>query len=129
MVHRAGIPGSSNHFSCDPRYKGDDLAPHAPSNGKDVLVIDVRGTDVAPDATIGYWASKPSEAVRTAERAYGDFSNRGIARCEAGVCRLPLSLPTPYTEDGKVWKPHVHFAEWKGDRWDLVARTVNLSGA
>jgi hypothetical protein len=126
--HRTGVLGSlPNHFSCDPRYKGPSPTPHAPEDGDSVVEVDVRGTDIAPDATIGYWASRPTEGVSTAPRAYGDFSNRGIARCKQGICSLPLTLPTPYTEKGKVWKPHVHFSEWKGGRWDLTARTLNLS--
>ena len=111
-------------FTCDPRF-------HPPEHHADAssprMQLDLRGTGLPRDATIGYWASQPTDRVLEAGEAYADFGNRGITRCEGGVCELRLEFPGRYKAEGKVYNPHLHFAVWEGDRWNMTARTIEFT--
>ena len=109
-------------FTCDPRFR----VPSVHSSDTPVLRLDIRDTQIPPDATIGYWASKPTDEILEAGKAYANFENSGVAKCSSGVCELNIAYPGRYTEDGKVFNPHIHFAVWEGDRWDTVAHTVEF---
>lgn len=116
-------------FTCDDRYKTTP-EPHSPE-GDDVVVFEMRDVSQAglpSDATLSYWASEPHESGGDlpAPEAYGDFANSGITKCEAGVCRMPMRRPSPYTVGGERFAAHVHFTHWDDadGRWALPARTV-----
>ena len=40
---------------------------------------------------------------------------------------MKLRTPGAYTAEGKVFRPHVHFSEWKGDHWNPIVKTVTAS--
>ena len=121
---RRGIVGTlPTQFSCDERYKKP--LPHHDSD-KSRFVVDISETDLPPDATIAYWAAKPSDEVRVAEDAYGNFDNGGITQCEGSICEFRLDLPGRYTSEGKVFKRHIHLTHWNVDRWDLDAKTIDI---
>jgi hypothetical protein len=111
-------------FHRDPKY-ANPPQPHAPEGATDVR-LHTSGTDLADDALVAFWAAQPSGEVREAHEAYGKFTNSGITQCDRGVCRMRLKgAPGKYTTEGKVFKPHVHLSEWKGDHWGAV-KTVTL---
>lgn len=110
-------------FSRDARYANPPQA-HDP-RGSTTVRLDTTGTGIAEDATLAYWASKPDERVREAHDAYDDFTNSGIVACERRTCGFTVDAPGAYTADGKVFRPHIHVAEWKGDHWGDAA-TVTL---
>ena len=68
-----------------------------------------------------------NDHVVEAGQAYRDFSESGIVRCQDGRCPLRVNYPGRYPAEGKVYRPHIHFAVWKGNEWDTVARTVEFS--
>lgn len=114
-----------NHFSTDPRHFNWPVL-YSPPDATARLDIDISRTGLPADAVLGYWASRPSEETLEAGAAYDDFRNRGIAQCEAHKCVLRLDMPGAYTAEGRVFKPHVHFAEWAGEHWALDAKTVEF---
>lgn len=64
--------------------------------------------------TIYFWAAHPKDLyhpkIKSAPKAYGDFSNSGIARVDKhGNVTIHLASPQPYTVDGILYPPHVHF--------------------
>lgn len=120
---RSGIVGSlPTQFSCDERYK----APVPHHNGGDKVSLDISGTGLPKDAVLAYWAAEASDEVMSAENAYGAFRNSGIVQCEESICRFHIHQPGRYTEDGKVFKSHIHVTEWEGDRWNLNAKTIDI---
>jgi hypothetical protein len=110
-------------FSRDPRYAHTPQT-HDPRGAQHVR-LDVTGTGIGDDALLAFWASKPADRTREAREAYGDFANGGIVQCNRKVCEFTLDPPAPYTAEGKVFRPHFHVAEWKGDHWSGVS-TVTL---
>ena len=124
---RSGIVGAlPTQFSCDERYKSPlELHENA---GSTTVEMDISGTDLKHDAVIAYWAARPSEDVYTAESAYGAFENSGIVQCKDSVCKFALDLPGRYTSEGRVFKRHIHLAEWQGEQWNLNAKTVDIEG-
>ncbi|OUU53268.1 MAG: hypothetical protein CBC12_02835 [Candidatus Puniceispirillum sp. TMED52] len=122
---RSGIVGTlPTQFSCDERYKAMPT-PHDNGGSKRVKV-DISNTDLPEDALIAYWAANPSEDVHVAEDAYGTFQNSGIVQCKESICEFPIDHPGRYTSEGKVFKSHIHLTEWKGDRWNLDAKTIDI---
>jgi hypothetical protein len=113
-----------SQFSCDKRYHPPQ--PHQRSNASSTFEVDISRTDLSSDAILGYWASRTSNEVLTASDAYGDFENSGIVQCEEAKCILRLDFPGRYTASGNTYTPHIHFTEWKGDRWNRVAKTIEL---
>lgn len=114
-----------SHFACEPEYRNPPRARDA--QGAMRLTMDVSTTGLPADALLAYWAAAPGTGVREAHAAYGDFSNRGIVRCRDHVCRFTLDPPGRYTAEGKNFRPHLHFTEWRGDRWDSVTKTVEFT--
>lgn len=110
-------------FSRDARYANPPQT-HDPSGGARVR-LDTTGTGIREDATLAFWASKPDARVREAHDAYDDFTNSGIVQCERRTCEFTVDTPGAYTADGRVFRPHIHVAEWRGDHWGDVA-TVTL---
>lgn len=110
-------------FSRDPRYANAPQT-HDP-RGSSRVRLDTTGTGLSDDALLAFWASKPSDKVREAQDAYDDFANGGIVQCERKICDFTLDPPSSYTSEGKVFRPHFHVAEWKGDHWSGVS-TVTL---
>ena len=122
---RRGIVASlPTQFSCDKRYNPPQ--PHQPERAASTFEIDISNTELPPDAILGYWASRKSNEIVEASRAYGNFDNSGIVQCRKSICEFKLDHPGMYTTEGKVYKPHVHFTEWKGDRWNMVAKTIEF---
>lgn len=122
---RSGIVASlPTQFSCDERYYPP--RPHRPKKASLQLEIDVSGTDLPGDAIIAYWASHETDTIQEAAKAYGEFDNSGIVQCRNARCHLSLDRPGMYTTNGMVYKPHIHFTEWKGDRWNTTAKTIEF---
>ena len=119
------------HISCSARgsaYKplGKD-PPVTETRCGSEIVMDTSGSSVPANATIAYWAATPSDVGdREAASAYGDFSNSGIAKCDEHECKMRVSLPSSYAEEGVLYEPHLHFTVWNGDSWDLNVKTVVL---
>lgn len=123
--HRRGIIASlPTQFSCDERYHPP--RPHQPSNASSKFQIDISPTDLPPNTTLAYWAAKDSQEVVDASAAYGDFENSGIVNCRDSICNLSLDTPGMYTTEGNVYRPHIHFTEWLGDRWNTTAKTIEF---
>jgi hypothetical protein len=121
---RAGIVGAlPTQFSCDTRYKVP--VPHH-NGGSNTVEMNISKTGLPADSLLAYWASRSSDRVEVAEKAYAGFENSGIVQCDNSICRFRIDTPGRYTSEGKVYKSHIHLAEWEGDRWNLVAKTVNI---
>lgn len=118
------IPPLPPPFQCDERYK-HPLQYHQ-VDGSSEMQVDIRGTDLPPDATMAYWASQSGDRVLEASRAYGSFANSGIVKCKKGLCTFKIDRPGSYTAEGKVFTPHVHFTTWKDGHWELKARTIEF---
>ena len=105
-------------FARDPRYRNRPK-PHDPA-GELALSLRVDGLPYADDALLAFWAARDDGRVREAHDAYGDFTNSGIVQCRAGQCDFTLDRPGRYTAEGRVFRPHVHVAPWRGDHWGAV---------
>ena len=122
---RSGIVGNlPTQFSCDKRYKGTPVVHDHKGSSK--VKMDISKTDLPGNSILAYWGAKPSKTVRVAEQAYGTFNNSGIVQCKDSVCEFPIDPPSRYTEEGKVYKSHIHVTEWLGDRWNLNAKTIDI---
>ena len=105
-------------FSRDPRYRNRPK-PHDPS-GDLALSLRLDGLPYDEDALLAFWAARDDGRVREAHDAYGDFTNSGIVQCRKGTCDFTLDRPGQYTAEGRVFRPHVHVAPWRGDHWGAV---------
>lgn len=122
---RIGVVGAlPTQFSCDDRYKYP-VEVHD-NGGSERVRVDISATDLPQDALVAYWAAHSSDEVHLAEDAYGSFDNSGIAQCKESVCEFRLDRPGRYTSEGSVFKSHIHLTEWKGDRWNLTAKTIDI---
>ena len=110
----------------DARYHNPPV-PHHPA-GSLKLRLDTSTLPLDKDAVLAYWASEDDGRVREAHAAYGNFANSGIVQCRKNVCEFSLNPPGRYTADGQVFRPHLHFSEWKGDRWSSTTKTIQFSG-
>lgn len=113
------------NVTCDARARNPPVE-HTPPGARSVLEFDTDDTPISPDATLAYWAAHTSSTIREAHVAYGAFENAGIASCAEGTCKLALDAPGSYTAEGKVFAPHVHFVQWRGDHWDPRVHTLTL---
>lgn len=109
-------------FTCDTRYR---TPPTLHAKGPSVVRVNLP-SDMPKNATLGFWAAQPSDTVKEASEAYGDFSNSGIVECIDRVCDMPMHIPGRYTVDGREFPAHIHFTQLDGDRWSLDAQTINL---
>lgn len=114
-------------FTCDARYKNTPT-PHAPEGARQRVAITLDRSRPA-EATLAYWAADahPEGEVQEPHVAYGSFDNSGIVQCSERRCEFELRPPGRYTAEGRVFRPHVHFSEWKGDHWSPMVETVSLS--
>lgn len=121
---RANIHASlPTPFHCDARYHNP---PQTHGEGRQRVTVDVSSVlpTMTDKTTVAYWAATSADDVREAHVAYDDFQNSGIVECTSGVCEFELDPPGRYTADGINFRPHLHFAEWKGDRWSRTVHTV-----
>lgn len=126
---RAGMYGPlPKQFTCDERYLSETPFPHYPSSFDSSLSVDLKASNLSDggDKLVAYWAAEPSSAVVKAEDAYSSFSNSGIAYCKDSVCDFKFRSPGRYTSEGNVYKSHVHFTLWEGNKWSKKVRTLNL---
>lgn len=81
-----------------------------------------------PDRNILFWGSgaRPIQSsLPSAPVAYGKYKNMGIARVVKGVVRIKCEAPRPYTEHGRTWPPHLHYANPKSDtQWGSQVFTM-----
>lgn len=115
-------------FHCDEKFRQHPPVPYAATQEPDAVDVTMAvppGMSEERPLYLAYWAATPSDAVREAHVAYGDFSNRGIMRCD-DVCRFRMEPPGAYTAEGKTYEPHVHVSEWLGDHWSRTVGTVTF---
>ena len=77
------------------------------------------------------WAAQPRQfdkAPQEAEPSYGTFTNAGLARSDprAQTLTLEFALPAPYSVDGTLYHPHVHFTRLLEDEtWEMAAWSIS----
>lgn len=107
-----------------------------PPNDKVVLPLSALqklDADLPTDQPVWFamWAAQPrkfEEAPQEAEPSYGKFTNAGLARSDprARTLTLEFALPRPYTVDGALYHPHIHFTRLLEDEtWEMAAWSVS----
>ena len=126
-------------FHTDPVFssKADKLESVYPSGSSGIetlsLTLDLRGTSFSEASSprtkrvLAFWAAEDGgRGAEEAHIAYGNFGNRGISICEEDVCEMKVRKPGQYFAEKKLYPRHVHFTEWKGDRWSQDVGTINF---
>ena len=92
-----------------------------PTNSTVKIRIKVGGKD----RPVLVWAAKSRKIgspITDAATAYGRYPNRGIGMVRNGILTATLRCPQPYRESGRVWPPHIHYAERRKEKnrwvWD-----------
>jgi hypothetical protein len=109
-------------LNCDSKYNANKntLVEEKPK-GKDLVTISLK---TKPNTWVFYWASegrKKQDTILPAEKAYGNFTNRGLLQTNAeGNVKLECLCPQIYEADGEVYPRHIHYVLLNEDKtWDF----------
>ena len=114
-LHRQAIPRHSARFQS---LEASGFSPSTPCGAN----IVVKYTSTKLPQKVVYWASGPCEVTqsnlpKSAECAYGEYCNMGVAVRKGNALTFVLQTPRPYiarqkdTPASQMWCRHLHFVE------------------
>ena len=88
----------------------------------------VRFNDDNINGKLLYWAAEPSPLgsfLKTAEYAYGDYTNMGVAiKDSEGVYKFRMMAPQAYLSEDELWQRHFHFIHLENKKSDIERRVI-----